>query len=84
MNVSVTAMSVALATGLYATHTFVPPTPGPIAAATSAGVDPAWWRGAPYPNLRRWLDLWLASDTFTSVMAKHPPWRPDQPPTLFP
>lgn len=27
------AMSVALATGLYATHTFVPPTPGPIAAA---------------------------------------------------
>lgn len=33
MKVSVTAMSVALATGLYATHTFVPPTPGPIAAA---------------------------------------------------
>ena len=27
------AMSVALATGLYATHTFVPPTPGPISAA---------------------------------------------------
>ncbi|MGJ9411745.1 GntP family permease [Aeromicrobium sp. CF4.19] len=27
------AMSVALATGLYATHTLVPPTPGPIAAA---------------------------------------------------
>lgn len=33
MRVSVTAMSVALATGLYASHTFVPPTPGPIAAA---------------------------------------------------
>jgi len=31
MQVSVVAMSVALATGLYATHTFVPPTPGPIA-----------------------------------------------------
>ncbi len=27
------ALSIALATGLYATHTFVPPTPGPIAAA---------------------------------------------------
>jgi GntP family gluconate:H+ symporter len=27
------AMSIALATGLYAAHTFVPPTPGPIAAA---------------------------------------------------
>ena len=33
MKVSSVAMSVALATGLYATHTFVPPTPGPIAAA---------------------------------------------------
>lgn len=33
MQVSSVAMSVALATGLYATHTFVPPTPGPIAAA---------------------------------------------------
>ncbi|MBS63093.1 GntP family permease [Salinisphaera sp.] len=38
MNVSVTAMSVALATGLYATHTFVPPTPGPIAAAGNLGI----------------------------------------------
>ncbi len=27
------ALSIALATGLYAAHTFVPPTPGPIAAA---------------------------------------------------
>ncbi|EOD80479.1 D-glycerate transporter [Grimontia indica] len=33
MGVSAVGMSVALATGLYATHTFVPPTPGPIAAA---------------------------------------------------
>ena len=31
--VSAVMMSVALATGLYASHTFVPPTPGPIAAA---------------------------------------------------
>ncbi|WP_423824094.1 GntP family permease [Salinisphaera sp. SPP-AMP-43] len=38
MRVSVTAMSVALATGLYATHTFVPPTPGPIAAAGNLGL----------------------------------------------
>lgn len=30
---SAVAMSVALATGLFATHTLVPPTPGPIAAA---------------------------------------------------
>jgi gluconate:H+ symporter, GntP family len=33
------ALSIALATGLYATHTFVPPTPGPIAAAGNLGLD---------------------------------------------
>jgi gluconate:H+ symporter, GntP family len=38
MQVSVVAMSIALATGLYATHTFVPPTPGPIAAAGNLGL----------------------------------------------
>ena len=32
-------MSIALATGLYATHTFVPPTPGPIAAAGNLGLE---------------------------------------------
>lgn len=39
MRVSVVAMSVALAAGLYATHTFVPPTPGPIAAAGNLGLE---------------------------------------------
>lgn len=38
-NVSMTSMSVALATGLYATHTLVPPTPGPIAAAGNIGAE---------------------------------------------
>ena len=37
--VSLASMSVALATGLYATHTLVPPTPGPIAAAGNLGVE---------------------------------------------
>lgn len=36
--ISPVAMSVALATGLFATHTLVPPTPGPIAAAGSLGL----------------------------------------------
>ncbi len=36
---SMAVMSVALATGLYATHTMVPPTPGPIAAAGIVGAD---------------------------------------------
>ncbi|HSH19819.1 MAG TPA: GntP family permease [Draconibacterium sp.] len=33
------ALSIALASGLYATHTFVPPTPGPIAAAGNLGLE---------------------------------------------
>ena len=32
-------MAIALSTGLYATHTLVPPTPGPIAAAGNIGAD---------------------------------------------
>ncbi|MBZ5488766.1 GntP family permease [Halomonas aquamarina] len=39
LNTSSITMSVALATGLYATHTFVPPTPGPIAAAGNLGLE---------------------------------------------
>lgn len=39
LRTSSVAMSVALATGLYATHTFVPPTPGPIAAAGNLGLE---------------------------------------------
>lgn len=36
--VSGLATSIALMTGLYATHTLVPPTPGPLAAAESIGI----------------------------------------------
>ncbi len=36
---SMAVMAVALATGLYATHTLVPPTPGPIAAAGILNAD---------------------------------------------
>lgn len=32
------AMTVALSTGLYASHVFIPPTPGPIAAANTLGI----------------------------------------------
>jgi gluconate:H+ symporter, GntP family len=38
--VSVVTLAVALSTGLYATHTLVPPTPGPIAAASNVGIGP--------------------------------------------
>ncbi|HPG38598.1 MAG TPA: GntP family permease [bacterium] len=36
---SMTILAVALATGLYSTHVFVPPTPGPLAAAATLNVD---------------------------------------------
>lgn len=36
---SMATMAIALATGLYATHCLVPPTPGPIAAAGIVGAD---------------------------------------------
>lgn len=35
-------LAIALATGLYATHVFVPPTPGPLAAAATLGADVGW------------------------------------------
>lgn len=38
-NVSAVMMCVALSTGLYASHTLVPPTPGPIAAAANLGLE---------------------------------------------
>jgi gluconate:H+ symporter, GntP family len=36
---SAAALTIALSSGLYATHTFVPPTPGPIAAAGNLGLE---------------------------------------------
>ena len=37
--ISMTVLGVSLATGLYATHVFVPPTPGPLAAAATLRAD---------------------------------------------
>ncbi len=38
-NLSLSTTAIALSLGLYATHTMVPPTPGPIAAAGNLGAD---------------------------------------------
>lgn len=40
--ISMAVLAVALASGLYATHVFVPPTPGPLAAAATLGADVGW------------------------------------------
>src|SRR5699024_2473038 len=37
--VAVASMAIALSTGFFATHTLVPPTPGPIAAAGNIGTE---------------------------------------------
>jgi GntP family gluconate:H+ symporter len=37
--ISLSVLAVALGSGLYATHVFVPPTPGPLAAAATIGAD---------------------------------------------
>ncbi len=43
-------------------------------------VDGAWFREAPYPSLRRWLNEALSSELFESVMFKTPTWQPGQEP----
>ncbi|MDZ3990650.1 glutathione S-transferase [Pseudomonas sp. Teo4] len=35
-----------------------------------AGVEPQWFAEAAYPRVRSWLERWLASELFKSVMAK--------------
>ena len=40
-----------------------------------AFVDKAWFDAAPYPKLKNWLDSWLESQLFNSVMQKHPIWQ---------
>ena len=49
-----------------------------------AGVDPDWWANAPHPATRYWLDNWLASPIFESVMQKYTAWVPDAPGISFP
>ena len=41
-----------------------------------AGVDPDWWRTAPWHATRRWLQAWLDSALFERVMVKQALWAP--------
>jgi len=45
-----------------------------------AGVDRDWFDQAPYPKVRAWLDTFLGSDLFNSVMDRHPVWKPGDAP----
>lgn len=46
-------------------------------------VDRDWFDQTPYLHLRKWLDEWLASDLFESVMVKHPVWKPGDDPVYL-
>jgi glutathione S-transferase len=40
-----------------------------------AAVDDNWWKTLPYPKLYAWLNSWLNSDLFNSVMTKNPTFK---------
>jgi glutathione S-transferase len=40
-----------------------------------AAVDSQWFSTSNYHHLNNWLDSWIASDLFNSVMGKHPEWN---------
>lgn len=49
-----------------------------------AHVDKTWFEQSPYPKLIQWLDEWLASELFNSIMEKYKQWDSQQKVTLFP
>lgn len=51
-----------------------------------AHVDRAWFDTQPWPRLKAWLQLWLASALFERIMHKYTPWvdDPDALPVEFP
>lgn len=49
-----------------------------------ANTDKDWFDASPYPKLKIWLENFLSSETFTSVMTKYPKWQPGEAPVMFP
>jgi len=49
-----------------------------------AATDRIWFGAQPLPHLRDWLDRQAGSALFEAVMVRFDPWRPGDPPTLFP
>ncbi len=49
-----------------------------------ANTDRAWFDAQPCPALHDWLNRFLESELFTSVMKKYKPWASGQPTVLFP
>lgn len=49
-----------------------------------AFVDKDWFDSSPYPRVRAWLEAFLESDLFRSVMKKYPQWQEGDEPVVFP
>ncbi len=49
-----------------------------------AFVDKDWFDRSPYPRVRDWLEDFLESELFRSVMKKYPQWHEGDEPVLFP
>ncbi len=49
-----------------------------------AAVDREWFDAQPLPKLKTWLAGHLASDLFSAIMMRVPPWSPDDEPVAFP
>lgn len=49
-----------------------------------AFIDKPWFDAQPWPRLHLWLERFLTSDRFNSVMAKYPPWAEGDAPRPFP
>lgn len=49
-----------------------------------ANTDRAWFDDQDWPHLLRWLNNFLESDRFKSIMDKHPKWVAGDPVTVFP
>ncbi|ORU90510.1 MAG: glutathione S-transferase [Cycloclasticus sp. symbiont of Poecilosclerida sp. M] len=48
-----------------------------------AHVDIDWFRQTPYPKLHAWMDYYLSSELFASIMSKYKPWSVDDTELIF-
>lgn len=49
-----------------------------------AHTDIEWFQGQPWLRLQAWLQQWITSPLFATVMEKYPPWKPLDPTAEFP
>ncbi len=49
-----------------------------------ANIDRTWFDDQDWPNVARWLNAFLESDRFQTIMSKYSKWEPGDPVTLFP